>query len=75
LPLVFGLLNCIRFCRHAPEHIGWVRAVQSSDAIFRALRIGPARENRRGYLPARNRADDQEWFCSVRNFIRQLRIW
>ena len=20
---VFGLLNCIRFSRHAPEHIGW----------------------------------------------------
>ena len=20
---VFRVLNCIRFCRHAPEHIGW----------------------------------------------------
>ena len=20
---VFRLLNCIRFCRHGPEHIGW----------------------------------------------------
>jgi hypothetical protein len=68
-------LNCIRFCRHAPHLIGWVRAVQLSDAIFGANRIKPTRENHRGYLSARNRADDQEGFCSVRDCIRQLLIW
>jgi len=45
--------------------------MQSSERIENRT----ARENRRGYLPARNRADDQEWFCSVRDCIRQVRIW
>src|SRR5262245_10098811 len=72
---VFRLPNGIRFCKQAPEHIGWAGAMQSGDAFVPEHRTGPALQNYSDYLTARNCADDQKWFCSVRNCIRQLRIW
>jgi hypothetical protein len=74
LPRVFRLPNCIRSCRHAPEHIGWAGAMQSGDAFVPEHRTGPALQNYSNYLSARNCPDDQEWFCPIRNCIRQRRI-
>jgi hypothetical protein len=39
---VFRLPNCIRFCRHVPQHIGWVGAMQSGDVFVPKHRTGPA---------------------------------
>src|SRR6476620_1936133 len=48
--------------------------MQSSDAIFGTYRTGPALQNHSGYLSTRNCTDDQEWFCPIRNRIRQRSI-
>jgi hypothetical protein len=71
---VFYLPKCIRFCRHAREHIGWTGTMQSGDAFVPERRTGPALQNYSEYLTARNCADDQEWFCPIRNCTRQRRI-
>jgi hypothetical protein len=71
---VFRLPNCIPFCRHAREHIGWTGTMQSGDAFVPERRTGPALQNYSEYLTARNCTDDQEWFCPIRNCNSQRRI-